>query len=308
MKLFLNIILVLITIFACFAENVYLAFRPPQSESNIMLTIRARQPFSYDQKKALSSKRMRALSQYIQVFNYVPTKVEASKKKMETLIKELLSFQGQKRKKIDGFITTTQSELGVEVSKETLTRVLRYRDLKKLLKGILTIEETILQNKILPEPQHVKGRKTIEIHDPDLTAPVITPIDELLSLDKARFSMQQKVQQLFWQVDQSILDPVVKICQATLLPNLEFDKKENATRLDKIQSQYPVQTLNFQPGDILIPFRKQLNDQDVLLLNAFQKQQLQEIDRNIPWSLFSVLFMVMFYNVFLSKVLAIGSS
>jgi hypothetical protein len=307
MKLFLNITLVLITIFVCFAENVYLAFRPPQPESNIMLTIRARQSFSYDQKKALSSKRTRALSQYVPVFNYVPAKVEASKKKMEALIKEFLSFKGKKRKKIDDFITITHSELGVEVSKESLTKVLRYRDLKKLLEGILTIEETILQNKILPGPQHVKGKKTIEIHDPALAAPVITPIDELISLEKARFSMQQKVQQLFWQVNQSILDPVLKICQATLLPNLEFDKKENAGRLDKIQSQYPIQTLSFQAGDILIPFRKQLNEQDVLLLNAFQKQQIKEIYRNIPWSLFTILFMVMFYNVFLSKVLTIGS-
>jgi membrane-associated HD superfamily phosphohydrolase len=307
MKLFLNITLVLITIFACFAENVYLAFRPPKPESKIMLTIRARQAFSFDQKKALSSKRTQAFSQYVPVFNYVPAKVDASKKKMEALIKEYLSFRAQKKKRIDDLIKITHSEVGVEVSRGTLTKVLRYRDLKKLLEGILTIEETILQNKILPSPQHVKGKKTIEIHDPALAAPVITPIDELMSLERARFSMQQKVQQLFWQVNDSILDPVLKICQATLLPNLEYDNKENARRLDKIQRQYPIQTLRFQAGDILIPLRKQLNEQDVLLLNAFQKQHIEEIYRNIPWSLFTVLFMVIFYNVFLSKVLTTGS-
>ena len=93
MKLFLNITLVLITLFACFAENVYLSLRPPKPESKVMLTIRARQPFYFDQKKALSSKRTQAFSEYIPVFSYVPAKVEASKKKMETLIKELLLFQ-----------------------------------------------------------------------------------------------------------------------------------------------------------------------------------------------------------------------
>ena len=307
MKLFLNITLVLITLFACFAENVYLALRPPKPESKIILTIRARQSFNFDQKKALSSKRMQAFSQYVPVFNYVPAKVEASKKKMEALIKEFLSFQAQKKKRIDDLITIIHSEVGVAVSRETLAKVLRYRDLKKLLEGILTIEETILQNKILPGPQHVKGKKTIEIHDPALAAPVITPIAELISLEKARLSIQQKVQRLFWQVNDAILDPVLKICQATLLPNLEYDNKENARRLDRIQRQYPIQTLRFQAGDILVPLRKQLNEQDVLLLNAFQKQQTKEIYRNVPWRLFTVLFMVIFYNVFLSKVLTTGS-
>ena len=307
MKLFLNMILILLTILACFAENLYLAFRPPQPGSTIMLTIRARQPFNYDRKKALSSKRMQALSQYVPVFNYVPEKVEASKKKMKALTKEFLFYQAQKKKRIDGFISNIHSELGVEVSKEALTKVLWYRDLKKLLEGIFTVEETILEHKILPSSEHLKGKKAIEIHSPTLSAPVMTPLDELISLEKARFSMQQKVEQLFWQVNKSVLEPVLEICQATLMPNLEFDETENAKRWEKIQSQYPIETLTFQPGAILVPFRKRLNEKDVLLLSAFKKQQAKEIYRNLPWSLFAILFMVVFYNVFLSKVLATGS-
>ena len=307
MKLFLNMILILLTILACFAENLYLAFRPPQPGSNIMLTIRARQPFNYDRKKALSSKRMQALSQYVPVFNYVPEKVEASKKKMKALTKEFLFYQAQKKKRIDGFISNIHSELGVEVSKEALTKVLWYRDLKKLLEGIFTVEETILEHKILPSSEHLKGKKAIEIHSPTLSAPVMTPLDELISLEKAKFSMQQKVEQLFWQVNKSVLEPVLEICQATLMPNLEFDETENAKRWEKIQSQYPIETLTFQPGAILVPFRKRLNEKDVLLLSAFKKQQAKEIYRNLPWSLFAILFMVVFYNVFLSKVLATGS-
>lgn len=307
MKLFLNITLILLTIFACFAENLYLAFRPPQPQSNIMITIRARQSFNYDRKTALSSKRIQALSQYVPVFNYVPEKVDASKKKMTALTKELLSYQAQKKKGIDDLVSNIHSELGVEVSKETLTKVLWYRDLKKLLEGILTIEETILQYNILPGPEHLKGKKAIEIHNPTLPAPRIIPVDELMSLEKARFSMQQKVEQLFWQVNKSVLDPVLKISQATLLPNLEFDETENSMRLQQIQSQYPIENLTFQPGAILVPFRKRLNEKDVLLLTAFQKQQVNEIYRNLPWNVFTVLFMVVFYNMFLSKVLWAGS-
>ena len=307
MKLLLNITLILLTILACFAENLYLAFRPPQPESNIMLTIRARQSFNYDRKKELSSKRMQALSQYVPVFDYVPEKVDASKKKMKALTKEFLSYQTRNKKGIDNFISNINSELGVEVSKETLTKVLWYRDLKKLLDGIFTIEETILQQKIISDPEHLKGKKTIEIHNPTLPAPVIAPVNELISLEQARASMQQKVEQLFWQVNKSVLDPVLKICQATLLQNLEFDETENAQRQEKIHRQYPIETLTFQPGAILVPFHKRLSEKDVLLLTAFQKQQVKEIYRNIPWILFTILFMVVFYNVFLSKVLMTGS-
>jgi hypothetical protein len=188
-----------------------------------------------------------------------------------------------------------------------MSKVLRYRNLKKLLNGILTVEESILQNKILGDPQKLKGKKTIEIHDPALAAPALTNVDELISLETARLSLQEKVKQVFWQVNESIQEPVLKIAQATLLPNLVYDQEENTRRLDKIHRQYPVETLHFQAAEILIPFRKVLSEQDVLLLNVYQRQQIKKIYQNIPWILFTVLFMVIFYNLFLSKVLATGS-
>jgi putative nucleotidyltransferase with HDIG domain len=307
MKLFLNITLILLTIFACFVENIYLAFRPPQPQGTASLTFRARQPFSYDQKIALSSKRVQALSHYVPVFNYIPERVKASRKKMRTLTKELLSYQGRHKKNIDELIRHIDSELGVDVSANTMSRVLGYRNLKKLLNGILTVEDSVLQNKIIGDTQILKGKKTVEIHDPILAAPALTAVEELTSLEAARLSLQQKVRELFWQVDESIQDPVLEIAQATLLPNLEYDQKENAGRLDKIHRQYPVETLHFQAAEILIPFGKELSEQDVLLLNAYQKQQIKKIPRNIPWILFTVLFIVIFYNLFLSKVLTTGS-
>lgn len=306
MKLFLNITLILLTIFACFVENIYLAFRPPQPQGIASLTIRARQPFSYDQKIALSSKRIQALSQYVPVFNYVPERVVASRKKMQTLAKELLSYQGRRKNDIDELIAYIDSEFGVTVSPNTMSKVLRYRNLKKLLKSILTVEESILQNKIFGDTQKLKGKKTIEIHDPALAGPALTVVEELTSLEAARLSLQQKVKQLFWQVNESIREPVLKIAQATLLPNLVYDQKENGRRLEEIHRQYPVETLHFQATEILIPFRKVLSEQDVLLLNAYQKQQVKKIYRNIPWILFTVLFLVIFYNLFLSKVLTTG--
>jgi putative nucleotidyltransferase with HDIG domain len=303
MKLFLNITLILLTIFACFVENIYLALRPPQPQRIASMTFRARQPFNYDQNKALNANRIQALSQYVPVFKYVPEKVNATREKMQALTKELLSYRGSRKDRITDLSLSIRSEFGMDVSPEVLSKVLSYRDLKKLLKAILTVEESILQNKILGDSAYLNGKKTIEIHDPGLAAPVLTPVDELTSLEAARISLQQKVKQLFWQVNESILDPVLRMSQATLLPNLEYDQNENARRLDKIHRQYPIETLRFQAGQILVPFRKVLNEQDVLLLNTYQQQQTREIYRNIPLILFAVLFMVIFYNLFLSKVL-----
>ena len=126
---------------------------------------------------------------------------------MRALTRELLSYQGRRKNRIDELIGYINSELGVDVSPNTMTRVLRYRDLKKLLKGILTVEESILQNKILGDTQNLKGKKTIEIIDPALAAPALAAVDELTSLETARLSLQQKVKQLFWQINESIQDP-----------------------------------------------------------------------------------------------------
>jgi putative nucleotidyltransferase with HDIG domain len=307
MKLFLNITLILLTIFACFVENIYLAVRPPAPQKTAALAIRARQPFNFDQKKALSSKRIRALSQFVPVFNYLPERVNASKEKLQLLTKELLTYQDRGKNRVDELVLTINSEFGVDISAKTMSKVLRYRDLRKLLKGIFTVEETILQNKILDDPQNIKGKKAIEIHDPALAAPAVTAVDELTTLQIARLTLLQKVQELFWQVDESILNPVLKISQTTLLPNLIYDQKENALRLDQLHRQYPIEILSFQAGDILVPFHRVLTDEDVLLLAAYQQQQLRKIYRNAPWVLFTVLFMVIFYNLFLSKVLTSGS-
>ena len=307
MKLLLNVTLIALTIFACFVENIYLAVRQPKPQNTASLSIRARQPFTFDQKKALSSKRIQALSQFIPVFNYVPERVKASRKKMQVLTKELLTYQDRGKKRVDELVLLINSEFGVDIPAKTMSKVLQYRDLRKLLKGILTIEESILQNKIYDDAKRLKGKKTIEIHDPTLKAPAMTPVDELTSLQSARLMLLQKVEALFWQVNASVLDPVLKISQTTLLPNLIYDEKENTLRLDKIHRQYPIETLSFQAGEILVPFRKVLSEEDVLLLNAYQQQQIKKIYRNAPWVVFTVLFMIIFYNLFLSKVLTDGS-
>jgi putative nucleotidyltransferase with HDIG domain len=306
MRLFLNIILIIITILACYVEDIYLYFWPPQPDLAVYLTIRSSQTFSFDQQKELDAKRKKALAQYIPVYRYTPQTVEASKQKFEEFSRAFSSFKDKKEKEINNLRSQVQKEFGVGLSRANITSIIKYRDLKNLLEGILTIQESILQNKILRDPQRLMGKKTIEIQSPNSEGTATHSIDDLIALEKARFIMEEKVRQLFWQVEKRVLDPVLQVSLATLEPNLKYDQKENERRLERINREFPSKMVSFEPGDVLVPFRKILNEKDVLLLAAYQKHKFSGIYRDVPWVFFTILFMVAFYNLFLSKILANG--
>jgi putative nucleotidyltransferase with HDIG domain len=307
MRLFLNIILISITIFACYIEDIYIYFWPPQSDQALNLTIRSRRNFSFDQQTALDDKRKNALSQYIPVYRYTPKGVEDSIKQFEAFKQAVSAFQEKKQNGVENLRNQLQKEFGVTLSPADIIHIVKYRDLKNLLQGILTIEESILQNKIIREPQGLRGKKTILIKNPNSAGSVTHPVNDLISLEKARLLLEDKIRQLFWQVDKRVLNPVVQVSLATLLPNLEYDQPENERRLNKINREFPSQIISYQPGDVLVPFRKILNEKDVLLLASYQKHILGWIYRDAPWIIFTILLMVGFYNLFLSKILANGS-
>ncbi|MBT8365945.1 MAG: HDIG domain-containing protein [Deltaproteobacteria bacterium] len=307
MRLLLNIILISISILACYIEDFYLYFWPPQSERAIYLTIRSSQRFSFDQQTALDVKRKTALSQYIPIYRHTPLGIEASIKKFEAFRQAVTNFQEKKQKGVENLRSQLSKEFGVKLSPADMIHIVKYRDLKNLLDGILTIEESILQNKIIPDPQGLMGKKTIQIKSPNSAGTVTYPVEDLIPLEKARFLLEEKVRQLFWQVDKRVLNQVVKISLATLQPNLEYDQQENERQLEKINREFPSQIVSYKPGDVLVPFRKILNEKDVLLLGSYQKHNFNGIYRNVPWIVFTILFMVGFYNLFLSKILANGS-
>ena len=307
MRLFQSIILITITLIACYIEDIYLNFWPPQADNAVHLTIRSKQSFRFDQQKALDVKRKKALARYVPVYRYVPQSVDASKQKFEAFGHAFSTYQGKEETDIENLRFQVQKEFGVGLSRTDIGSIVKYRDLKNLLEGILTIEESILQNKILPDPQRLVGKKTIEIKSPNTDGTVTHAIDDLISLEKARFTLEEKVRQLFWQVDKRVLDPVLQVSIATLKPNLIYDEKENERRLDKINSEFPSKVVSYKPGDVLVPFRKILNEKDILLLAAYQKHKMSGIYREFPWILFTILFIVAFYNFFLSRILANGS-
>ncbi len=307
MRLILNIILISIAILACFVEDIYLYLWPPQKNQAIYLTIRSQGNFSFDQRTALEVKRKDALSRYIPIYRYDPQGVETSLEKFKTIMQAVSTFQEKKQKGVEDLKNQLQEEFDVRLSPANIINIVKYRDLKNLLEGILTIEESILQNKILRDPQGLMDRKTIEIQSPNSAGTVTYPVDELMTLEKARSQLEEKVRQLFWQVDKSVLDPVVQVALATLQPNLEYDQNENERRLDTINREFPSRIVEYKPGDVLVPFRRILNEKDLLLLASYQKYRLVAIYRNAPWILFTILFMLGFFNLFMTKILANGS-
>ena len=306
MRLLLNIIIITIAVLACYIDDIYLNFWPPRPDNAINLTIRSRRIFSFNQETALDVNRKKALSQYSPVYLYTPPGIEASKEKFEEFIRAISAFKEKRQKGVENLRKQLQKDLGVQLSVDNIIRIIQYRDLKNLLQGILTIEESILQNNILRDPQGLMGKKSIEIKMPNSNGTVRHPVDDLITLEKARFLLEEKILQLFWQVDKRILDPIVRVSLATLQPNLKYDQKENEHRLDKIDREFPSRIVTYNQGDVLIPFRKILTEKDVLLLDAYQKHNIAGIYRDVPWTFFTILLMVVFYNLFLSKILADG--
>ncbi len=248
MRLLLNIILITLTVLACHIDDIYLHFWPPQPDKAINLTIRSRRTFRFDQQKALEVNRKKALSQYIPVYRFTPPEVEASKQKFEEFVRAISAFKEKRQKGVENLRKQLEKELGVQISVDNIIRIIQYRDLNNLLEGILTIEESIMQNNILRDPSGLIGKKSIEIQMPNSNGTVTHPVDDLITLEKARFLLEEKIRQLFWQVDKRVLEPVVRVSLATLQPNLKYDQKENERRLDIINRKFPSKVVSYTSG------------------------------------------------------------
>ena len=306
MKLLLNIILVLITFFACYIEEIYLFVLPPQPQEVIPFTVRSQRYFNFDQEKALGGKREIALSQYVPLYTDVPGGDEKAKTAMNALIEKVSTLRNQKLTGGQGLSEYLRTEFGLELPRKLAARLIKYQDLKRLVAGILTIEESILKSKIVEDPKPFMGKKAIEVLYPEPSGIVTYPVGEIITLENARLNLQEKGRQLFWQVDKRILDPLLQISMATLLPNLKYDQDENYRRIEEIIRRYPSKIISYEPGDVLVHFRKILSEEDVLLLTAYQEEEKKDLFGKAPWILLVILLIVVLYNVFLSEILWAG--
>jgi putative nucleotidyltransferase with HDIG domain len=303
MRVFLNLILILAGFFSCYTEEIYLSVFPPRPGSRIPITIRSQKYFNFDQEKALGGKREMALSEYVPLYTYLPDRAAKAREELETLTKEITTLRGQNGGGTQEFSAYVKARYGVDFSQGTAYKLLRYPDLNNLIDGIVTIEESILQSKIAEDPKPLKEKKTIEVLYPKPSGIVTFPASQVITLEKAREALQAKGQQLFWQVDKGILDPILEITLTTLQPNLKYDQTENDKRIEEIISRYPSKVIAYKPGQVLVPFHKVLTDEDQLLISAYQKESAKDFYGRSPWIFTVILLTVLFYGLFLGETL-----
>ena len=301
-KLLLNLTVILVALLACYVENIYLFFLTPQSGETAVLTFRSQSSFAFDQGKAFEGLRNAAVAQHIPIYVYVPNKLASTKEKMEALIDEVSQARSEGRTGRAALVDYLHKEFGLEVSSRTALRFMRYPDLKKILAGFLTIQESVFQSKIVDDPEPLKGKMTVRVLFPDPVGLDTFPAEEITTLEKARLSLREKIHQLFSQVDPEILSPFLQSSLAALQPNLRYDQNENDRRTKERIQQYPTKILTYNPGDVLVPFRKVMNAKDVLLLAAAQKIIEQDLYANFPWVLFIICFSVLLYNLQFLKI------
>ena len=303
MKLLLNVILVLVTFFSCYIENVYLSLSPPGPGDTIPFTIRSQVNFSFDQEKALGGKRKMALSQYVPLYIYVPDGMDEANERISSLIKKVSSLQHGKSSAWKELARYLQEEFGVEVHRRAAVKLLQYRKLESTLEGIMTVEESILRDKIVEDSEPFQGKNTIEVLHPEPTGIVVHATNEVITLKAAKLLLQEKVNQLLWQVDNDVLNLLLEISLTTLLPNLKYDQTENDKRIENIIERYPSKVITFRAGDTLVPSRKVLAEEDVLLLAAYQKEEEKNLYGEAAWVLTAILLIVVFYNLLLSRII-----
>jgi putative nucleotidyltransferase with HDIG domain len=307
MRVLLNILLVSATLFACYVEDIYLYLKPPTPERSIAITIRSRQTFAFDQEKALDEKRRKAISSYTPLFSYLPENIETSKSQMGRLIMQVYNLQSSGKSGTPKLIEYMQAEFGITITKAQATRMLRYRDLVKLLSGILSIQESILQRKIYQDSEVLKGKTTLDIILPDPGGTVTVATGEVISLDNARLLLQEKITNLLWQVDKRILDILIQLSMASLKPNLKYSQELNDKRIEAIVDKYPAEIVLYSPGDVLIPMGRAPGEEGQLLLEAYLADRQQGVVQGAVWNLSAIILTVFLFNLLSSKIIAGGS-
>lgn len=307
MRLFLNSVLMLTTLLACYVEYVYFIAVPPQIAKVVPFTVRSQGFYTFDQDKALKGSRDIALSKYVPLYRYLTNVPGTIKAQTKDFINEVSFLQKQKIPGGPELIAYVKEAFGLEITRDQADKLLRYRDLISLLKGILTVQETNFQKIIVKDPSPFRDKRTIEVLYPEPKGIVAHATEEVITVEQARLMLKERVRQLFWQVDKTVLDTVLEISQSTLLPNLKYDQKENERRIRELVRHYPSKVIHYDPGDVLVPFRKVIKEEDLLLLVSHHESVKKNLFGNTPWIVLVILLVVMFHDRLLSRIMGIGS-
>jgi hypothetical protein len=306
MRLFLNIILLISTILASYAEYAYFTAIPPKLGKVAPFTVRSQGFFTFDQDKALGGRRDIALSRYIPLYTYLPSNAQKVRKRMGELIKEISFLQEQKPFTGNELVEYLHEAFGLKLGLVEAEKFLHYQNMTNLLNGVLTVEKSIMKNIIAENSKPYHGKATVEVRYPEPKGIVSHPTDEVITLEQARIMLQDKATELFWQVDKGVLNPVIEILQSALLPTLKYDNDENHRRIEEIVRRYPSKIIHYQPGDVLVPFRKVINEEDLLLIVSYLEFAKKNLYSLIPFIFIVALFIIVFNDLFILKILGSG--
>jgi putative nucleotidyltransferase with HDIG domain len=303
LKLFLNVILILFAFLACYVEDIYLFYRPPQVGQTACLTFRAQSNFAFNQQKIFGSLRDAAVARHVPIYAYNPQKVAAIKKRMGAFSDEVLQDQSRGKAGHEALVSSLRKEFGVNISLEDAAKVLRYHGLRNLLAGLETTQESISGDKIVENTKPFTGKKIVRVLYPEPVGGISFPVDEIATLEQARLNLQDRVHQIFWQVDPHILEPLLQVALATLQPNLTYDQKDNDRNIEAITHQFPSQVMPYRPGGVLVPFLKVMDHMDVLLLTSSREAEDKALYGQAASNFFIILFSVVLYNLLLARIL-----
>jgi cyclic-di-AMP phosphodiesterase PgpH len=301
-KLFLNLLLIAWAFLACYAEEIFLHYRPPQVGQAAFLTFRAPTSFEFDQGKIFGSLRHAAIARHVPIFGYDQAKVAAARNRMAAFAAEVFQDRSRGAAGRASLVNYLHKEFGVKINWEDATRLLRYPDLKNLLAGIQAIQESIAQGKIAGNPGPLEGKMTVRVLYPEPVGASTFPVEEITTLQKAQENLRARVHQLFWQVDPRVLEPLLQVSLATLQTNLSYNQKDNDQGIESISQQFPSQVLTFRAGEVLVPFLKVLDKLDVLLLSASREAEKKDLYSQVPLNVFIICFAVLLYNVLLARI------
>jgi cyclic-di-AMP phosphodiesterase PgpH len=288
---------------SCYLEDGYLFIWPPQTGKAVLLTIRAKQNFSFDQEKVFGGKRNLAISQYTPLYTYLPQSTSIANRKIHDLLEEIASLQSRNKDRPEVFAKYLTDKFAAQLKPEAAAALLQYGKLRELIAGIWTIGESIQKGKIVEDLDRFSGKSTVQVLYPEPVGTVSYPASDFMDLRAARQELRQKAAQLFWQVDDTVLDATIAISVAALSNNLKYDKKENDRRIEAIVRKYPSSIVQYDIGDVLVRRGKILTEEDSLLLNAYLELKKKSIFRSVLWLLGMILIMAIAHYLVCKKVL-----
>lgn len=297
----LKVLLIAVSVFACYAQELLLSSWHPEPGDPAPITFRVDQPFILDQAKVFGGTRNRALSEYVPLYLFSPDRADFGSKQLHDLIGMLSAPNRGEELDAKTLVKVIKKACGLELTREAAAMLLAYPALQRLLEGMLPIENTIAQGKIVEETGPLKDKGTAEVRYPDPVGTVTYPAREFLTLEKARELLRKQAEQVFWQVDKQVLGQVTAIASALLQPNLKYDHKENDRRIEEIMRRYPSKVIHYDPGRVLVPARKTLTEEDTLLLAATLEAEREGFPESIVGVVLSIIVFTVLYNLVLAQ-------